>query len=140
MSFLLRVVFGTSTLISGLLYDGNERKLLRHALEGRVLLFASQDILDEVREVLARPKFRLNVEEQKQVFSALLFLCSLVEPKQVVKIVTQDPDDDKILECALEVKADYVVSGDHHLLGLKQFRDISIVRTYQLLTLLDSQA
>ena len=48
-------------------------------------------------------------------------------------VVTADPDDDRILECALAGNADLVVSGDHHLIGLRTFRDVGIVRPIEFL-------
>lgn len=48
----------------------------------------------------------------------------------------EDPEDNRVLECALEAEADYIVSGDHHLLSLEEFRGIKIVRAADLLKIL----
>jgi predicted nucleic acid-binding protein len=55
----------------------------------------------------------------------------LVAPRTAVKAVVDDPDDNRIVECALEAQAQVVVSGDHHLLALKKYRSISIVTPRQ---------
>ena len=51
----------------------------------------------------------------------------LVVPQITVHAVRDDPDDDRILECALASDADFVVSGDRHLLALRRYKSISIV-------------
>ena len=63
-------------------------------------------------------------------------ISEIVEPKIKLKVIKDDPDDDKILEAAVEGHADYVVSGDNHLLELKKFRDIKIIRTRAFLDIL----
>jgi len=130
---LAKLVLDTSTLVSGFLFHGNERALLRQIAEQKHELFTSKEILQEFSEVIARPKFKLHSVEQNQIVKSFLGIAKIVEPKDTVKIVRDDPDDDKILECALACNADYIVSGDHHLLDLKQFNSIPIVRTHEIL-------
>ncbi len=51
----------------------------------------------------------------------------VIAPRTVLKVVTADPDDDRILECAVDGKADIIVSNDHHLLDLKTYSNIPII-------------
>lgn len=130
---MARLVLDTNTLISSYIARGNERALLEKIADKQHELFITREILAEFIEVLARPKFKLSGESQKQAVTSLMEVCTVVEPRDAVKIVKEDPDDDKILECALACQADYIVSGDHHLLDLKQFSGIPIIRTYEML-------
>ena len=52
----------------------------------------------------------------------------LIEPKRKIVVVKDDPDDDKVIECAAEIAADYILSYDNHLLKLKEFEGIKIVK------------
>jgi len=66
----------------------------------------------------------------------LLELCFVVRPKEKVSVVKKDPTDNKFLECALAANADYIMSGDKHLLELREFRNIKIIRTWEILKLI----
>ena len=66
----------------------------------------------------------------------MLYFTHLIEPKESIKVIKDDPKDDMVLECAVEGKADFIVSGDPHLLKLKEFRSIKIVTPKQFLDLL----
>lgn len=133
---MLRVVCDTSTLVSALLYRGNERKLLDLATEGRVLLFSSEPILSELEEVLSRSRFDLSLSKQSALVHSLRKVSTLVVPRRRIRFVEADPDDDKLLECAAEAHADYLVSGDHHLLSLGRFEDVCVVSTTTLLAII----
>ena len=94
-------------------------------------------ILDELRNVLERPKFRFSPEQAFQVIEELHAVCDIVNPAIQVNIVTADPKDNMILECAMESKAEIIVSGDQHLLAIVEFRGIQIVSPfgYRMLSL-----
>ena len=62
----------------------------------------------------------------------------IVNPKQTIDIIMEDPSDNMVLECAFEAEADYIVSGDNHLLNLREFRDTKIVTATELLKALSS--
>jgi len=65
----------------------------------------------------------------------LLNTAELVAPTECIELLTADPTDNKVLECACECNADYIVTGDRHLLDLKEFRGIKIVRPAEFLRL-----
>ena len=132
-----RIVCDTSTLVSGFLYDGNERRLLEKATEGMCLLFTSKEIFKEFSQVISRPRFKLTPTESSKITKTLERITELVEPDCVVSAIKADESDNRILEAALAADADYIVSGDRHLLELKAYRGIKIVRTKQMLGLLE---
>ena len=123
----LRVVLDSNVVISGFLFGGPPGRILQQVVEGSVLGFISLAILDEIRDVLQRPKFGLSTEQSLTLVEELHEVCRVVTPREHVRAVPDDPDDNAILECALAASADLVVSRDAHLLALKQWRGIRIL-------------
>lgn len=122
-----RVVLDTNVLISAVLFNGPPRAILELVIGGSVHCSLSLAILDEFRDVLERPKFRFSPEQAFQVIEELHAVCDIVNPAIRVNVVSADPNDNIILECALESKADVIISGDQHLLALAEFKGIPIV-------------
>jgi uncharacterized protein len=122
-----RVVLDTNVLISALLFGGTPREILHMIIAGVIDCSISSAILDELREVLQRPKFGFSAQQALSVVEELSDLCEVVSPSKRVYAVKNDPDDNRILECALQAKADVVVSGDAHLLALSTHEGVRIL-------------
>ncbi|TFH16252.1 MAG: putative toxin-antitoxin system toxin component, PIN family [Lentisphaerales bacterium] len=122
----LRMVLDSNVIISGFLFGGPPARLLEHAITGSLQCFISLPILDEIRDVLLRPKFGLSSNQALALIGELHELCRIVTPKARIRVVDADPDDNMILECASAADADVIVSGDSHLLDLGQWRGIRI--------------
>ena len=120
---MIRLVLDTNTLISAIGWrDSKQRRILEACLFKKYLLIESDDLLKEFLTVISRPKFSFVSEEQKREFvTRLISHCEIVEPKKKLNIIKQDPADNKVLECSLAGKAHYIITGDNHLLNLKQF-------------------
>ncbi len=73
--------------------------------------------------------------EKREILFYLMKVCDLIEIKHKLNIIKEDPSDNIVLECAAEGKADYMISGDSHLLGLKEFRGIKILTPKQFVNL-----
>lgn len=126
------VVFDTNIFISAIIFGGNPRRCLELARNGEVELFSSRAILLELAEKL-REKFLWDETEIREVIEGLLIFGRVVSPEKKVK-KAKDEDDNQILECALEAKADFIVSGDKkHLLSLEKFEGIPIISARQFL-------
>ncbi len=121
-----RVVLDTNVIVSSF-WGGNPRQILENWKAGRLILLISLPILEEYLAVLAR----LGFTEKELKEEGLLFLQSpfttLVHPSRHFAAIPQDPSDNPFLDCAIEGKADVIVSGDKHLLTLKNFKNIPIV-------------
>ncbi len=122
----LRVVLDSNVYISAFLFGGHPRSILERMVSGRISGAVSTAILDEVRDVLQRPKFGLSDETIMALMAELQDLCEIVTPAEHVRAVKDDPDDNRILECALAAGASVIISGDSHLLALGQWRNIPI--------------
>jgi uncharacterized protein len=130
-----RVVLDTNVYISALLWTGISHRLLHLAEVGDLTLVTTPGIMEELREVLSRPKFRLRIRTLQssvaELVEALLSIVEVVQDLPIEPVVKRDPDDDKILACAAIAQADWIVSGDDHLLSLKRYKEIPIVTPSQ---------
>jgi uncharacterized protein len=124
----LRIVLDTNILISAIGWDGPEREILRKVFNGEIKIISSQEILTEFFNVLTREKFKSVKRSDIGRFSILILeTFEMVETKTKVDLIKEDPDDNMVLECALDGGADLIVSGDKHLLGLERVGDIRIM-------------
>lgn len=130
---MIRVVFDTNIFISALHFRSSiPRRLLELAEENFFRLMISKQILAEIRGVLS-VKFGYESEKLDALEELLLPICEIVEPITRLKVVKNDPDDDKIIECAMDGAADYLVSGDKHLLNLRKYKKIVVVNPREFL-------
>ncbi len=127
---MIRIVLDTNVIVSALVFGGIPRSILELGEAGQCKLFYSEAIQDEVLRVLAE-KFGWAPAMLREVLPVLWSMGDLVVPRTVVHEVADDPDDDRILECALAAKAHFVISGDRHLLALGNYKTIFIVSPRQ---------
>ncbi len=132
-----RVVLDTNVLVSAVLFGGPPRQILEGAIAGTFDCFLSLALLDELRDVLQRPKFGLSAQTAWTVAEELSAVCEIVSPTQRLEVIEVDPDDNRVLECALEAKVDFIVSGDTHLLQLGSYAGIRIVNPSYMLAQLE---
>ena len=123
---MLKVVLDTNTLVSATITQGKEFQLLRLGHEGKIKIFISPEILGEFAGVISREKFGFSKQQQEQAIKQVMTLAILIEPLTRINAIKEDPADNKILECAEAGKVDYIVSGDKHLLKLKEHLGIKI--------------
>lgn len=122
-----RVTADTNVLVSALIYRrGKPFQLLRMALEGEISLAISQSIIEETLDVLSR-KFGIRPEELPAYREVLVEAARTVQPAVLLDVVKDDPDDNRILECAVSAGSDYIVTGDKDLLRLKRYDSIRIL-------------
>jgi putative PIN family toxin of toxin-antitoxin system len=112
-----RVVLDSNVYISGLIFGGIPGAILVLARIERFVLCVSEHIQDEVQATLAK-KFFWQPEQIRRACSPYWEIADLVKPTRSLAIVRADPDDDRILECALDGAADIIITGDYHLLDL----------------------
>jgi uncharacterized protein len=127
-----KIVADTNVILSGLLFTGSPRKILELALKGRIHLYTSTDLLRELEGVLAL-KFASHKQAIADTLTEIRNLLYLAEPTQKLSIIKEDPDDDRVLECALSAGVNIIVTGDKDLLRLKQFRQIAILTPAEFL-------
>ena len=137
----VRVVMDTNVLVSGLIgIAGPPRKLLDAWLDGQYTLVSSLYQVEELNHVLSYPriKVRLHLEDAEVdvILAALLCEAELTAGRLTAAGVTRDPKDDPLVACALEGKADYLVSGDQDLLALGEYHGTRMVSPKELAEIL----
>ena len=134
----MRVVLDTNVIISGLNFPGNERLVLELALRGRFELCLSPFILDEIAGVLGR-KFGWDEERSSQVLRILEDAATIIEPQRLPEVIEGDHADNRALECAAAVSADYLVTGDRrHLLPLGEHDGVRILNAPRFLSIMEA--
>lgn len=128
----LKVVLDTNVYFSAFHSTrGVPHELLRRAVDGEYSLLVSPAIIKELAGILRREEWpEADIIRQ---LKALVRIAIIVEPRFTLAVLVVDPDGNRILECAQASSADLIVSGDHHLTALKNFRGIGIVRPVDFL-------
>ncbi len=135
---MLRVVLDTNVLISAILFGGNPRQILEKAIRGEIRLCMSEPIVKELKGVLQRSKFDYSPEMIQVILTELTGIADFVNPLKTMDVVLEDPEDNRILECAVEAEANYIVTGDFHLLKLIRYRNIEVLNAVAFLEKLSS--
>jgi putative PIN family toxin of toxin-antitoxin system len=142
---MLKVVLDTNVLVSAYLVPGGKpARILSLARQGKLTICLSPPILSEVKQTLLRPKLqkihKATAKEIERFLKALTSVVVMTAGTEEVDAVKDDPDDNKILACALEGEANFIVSGDHHLTDMKVFQNIPIVNPDAFLTFMSGRA
>jgi putative PIN family toxin of toxin-antitoxin system len=129
----MKVVIDTNVLVSSF-FGGNPRKIIDLWKEGKISLCVSKNILDEYVEVLQRIGLggEREIEELLSLFAkGINIIFTRKIPK--IKVVKDDPDDDKFVECAVGLKAEVIVTGDKALKAMSEYMGIKILTPQQFL-------
>ena len=139
---MIRAVLNANVLASALMNSfGASGQIVRSLAEqGSFTLVTSRDLLDEIERVLFYPRVRKRIrasdEEIRQWVVSLNIIAEIVTPTIDLSVVSADPDDDKYVEAAVEGHADFIVSGDAHLLGLGSHGGVRVVTPREFLDIL----
>ncbi len=126
-----RVVLDTNVFLSAFTFGGKPETVLEMARAGRIQLVVSTPILAELASILGG-KFAWADGDIREALMVVGRHADLVKPEARLRVLEDDADN-RILECAVEGHADWIVSGDRHLLNLREFRGIRIVRASDFL-------
>ena len=133
-----RVVLDTNVLVSGLLFKGTLSRFVELWQKGKIVPAISKETFQELKNVLAYPKFFLSQDEIKLIIEhEILPYFEIVESVKDVKGVCRDSEDDKFISCALSTSADYIVTGDKDLSDLKLYKSVKIIKASDFLKMFD---
>jgi putative PIN family toxin of toxin-antitoxin system len=133
----VKVVIDTNVVISGFLFGGEPGKLIPLWQGGKIKPAASKAIIEEYLRVLAYPKFKLSESEINfLLYQQLLPYFDVIDVQPGPEIVEKDPADDKFIKCALAAGGKYIISGDQHLLALKEYQKIKILSPTEFFSIL----
>jgi uncharacterized protein len=132
---VIGVTADTNIYISALVFGGVPLQLITAARHRMIRFDISEPLLDETTRVL-RDKFLWSEDMLERAANRLFRCTSLVRATETIDAVPEDPDDNRVLECAVTAGSQYVVTGDSDLLRLGSFRTIRILRVADFLALI----
>ncbi len=135
---MIQLVIDTNVFVSALISTRSIPALLLDEAGKKYTLFISKEILAEVEEVISRKKFGFSTQKISSAMEAIMSFSEIINPELKVDVIKSDPDDNKILECAISCNAQYIVSGDSHLLDLREYGSIKIINPKNALELLNN--
>ena len=132
-----KVVIDTNVFISGLNFAGKPNEVLELFIKGEIEVYISPFILKELEEIL-RKKFEWNEKQLQKILDKIKKKAVIVQAETKISIIKAKEDDNRILECGVDGKVQYIISGDkRHILPLKNFRGIKILSPSEFLGLLN---
>jgi len=136
---LIWAVLDTNVLVSGLGWPASvPAQIVDRAIRGEYVLCTNRPLLRELSRVMAYPKLRRIFDDPARIVRLLERVALVVEPSARVNVLVDDPDD-RLLEVADEVGADFVVSGDAAVLKLEHWHATAIVTPREFLAALRAQ-
>jgi len=126
------VVLDTNVIVSALLSpNGTPAEIIRYMEISKITIATSDPLLDELERVLKYPKVAKYIKASETDITLFIkrfrMFADIVKPESSIETVEKDPDDDRVLECAVAAKADFIISGDQHLLEFEEFQGIEIL-------------
>jgi putative PIN family toxin of toxin-antitoxin system len=135
MTVAITAVFDTNILFSATAWRGNPFQCVERARVGEVQAVTCHELMEELAEKLEL-KLDFSPEQAVETLADYLGFLRMVSIPKLLNAVPRDPDDNMVLECAIEGNAQYIVTGDKDLLTLKTFHDIQIVTASDFLKVL----
>lgn len=141
---MLKTVIDTNLFVSSIINkSGIPAKLLQAWRDHDFLLIVSDQMLEEMGRVLQYPhiknNYNLKDDDIAKVIDTIERLAVVLDDVEEVDVISKDPDDNKVLACAIAAEADCIVSGDKHLLKLGKFEDIPIMTAKDFLKKMESK-
>lgn len=134
-----KVVFDTNIFISAMIFGGNPMEVLELARSGKIKLVTSPQILLELATKF-HERFLWSEPDVEEAIEGIGLFAGIVKPTEKVAQIKNDEPDNRVLECAKEAKADFIISGDkRHVLSLKKFGKTKIVSAGEFLQVLEKK-
>ena len=128
-----RVTLDSNVYLSGFVFGGKPKRVLEMAIDGEIEVAVSDPIIQEVRRHLLG-KFGWSEPRAAEAIESITEFAKHVTPTETIDTVPTDPDDNRVLECAVSAGSQTIVTGDDDLLRIVAFRGIEIVRVADFLT------
>lgn len=122
-----KVVIDTNIFISGFGWDAKPEEILKLLKQRRIINYTSIEILEELRRVVSYPKLKFSDLLQSRIIEFVFFYSEIAESAERVSHITHDPEDNKFLECAIAAGAEFIISGDQHLLNIAEYKTVKLV-------------
>ena len=130
----MKVTLDTNVLVSGTFWTGDSFRILNLIDKNKLRNITSKEIIKEYYKVINSDEIIDKIEDKKlkmlKIAHKVINDSKITEPSVKIDIIKYDPDDNKILECAIAGNVDCIVSNDKHLLKIKKFRNIPILNPH----------
>lgn len=135
----MKIVLDTNVYISAAILGRVCEEIIQTCRFSNLEVFISKDIINELKDKLSR-KFLWQNEQIIMFLESILEFCEVVKADEGIHYIKDDPDDDRILECAVTANCDFIISGDNHLLNLKSYKGIKILNPADFLLILRDES
>ena len=131
----MKLVLDSNIFISAFYWGGTPQKVLNRIVLGLDELFITNEILDEIKEVMGRPSFKTGQQAIDVYIKAIEKIGKKIFISGEITGICRDEDDDAIIECGLLSNADYLITGDNDLLVLEKYQEMKILTAQEYLNL-----
>jgi hypothetical protein len=136
------IVLDTNVIISALLSpSGPPAEIINHWEADQFEVVTSPPLLGELERALRYPRVKKYLKRSPDEVAAFIKrlrrVARVVEPQLALEVIEEDPADNRVLECAVAGEASYIVTGNDHLLKIKKYKEIVILKPAEFLTLLN---
>jgi len=130
---MLRIILDTNVLINGIQDEfSNTNKIIDLCISGELQPLMSPPILKENKRLAKRLILDQDYLDKLDEFYNS---CEMIHPRSRVRVVEDDPEDDKFFACAVDGEADYIISEDHHLLDIDSYKGVKVKAPEEFLNL-----
>ena len=140
---VLKVVLDANVWVSALLWGGKPAAVIKAAEDGKISIVTSEEIVGEISQVLTYPKlskiYQAENLRHEDLIEAVLKIAKFVKVTKKFNVVLEHSADDKFIDCALAAGADYIVSGDKHLLKIVSYKKTQILSVNEFLQLIETK-
>ena len=133
----MKLVLDANIFISSFFWGGNPKIIVERIISGIDELFITKEILDEIEDVVKRPKFHADNDRINYLINSIEEIGNKITPQIQVKNGSRDKTDNKYIGCGITADVDYIISGDIHLLELKKYKNIKIVTAKDYLEIIN---
>jgi putative PIN family toxin of toxin-antitoxin system len=123
----MKIVLDANTFISSFFFFCNPRIIVERVIARIDELFITKEILDEIEDVIGRPKFHADKDKIHYIINSIEEIGNKITAEKRIINGSRDKSDNKYIECGITADVDYIISGDIHLLELREYDNIKIV-------------
>ncbi len=135
---MIAVLIDTNVYVSAIAFGGTSRQVVNAIVSGKIVNYTSNEIIDELTDVLNRPKFAYDKNVIRSIISEIEQISELLNDYPEIDLVGQDSNDNHVLSCAIQAQVDYLVTGDSDLLILNPQSNLRIFSPAEFLVVLDA--
>ena len=132
----MKVVFDSNVLISGYLFGGKPKIMIEYVKNKNLFLYSSKETIREFKRVLKYEKFKLKNSEINNIIKDYISISQCIKIANNINLIKEDITDNVFLSLAIESKSDYIISGDRHILSVKNNFHIPILTVSEFIDII----